>query len=172
LPLIQNVLEIAPGDSRATITLADAHLVAGMLDEADTVLDQALAEARGRRSPEAGMLYHRKAAVAGSRGDREGQLAHLQQGFSCDKNNGHIAAELADLAEALEQWDLAVRVLRTITLLEGPCAISRADAFLRQARISHRRGDRQRAVLWARKAKHEDPEAPEIAAFLAELGEA
>ena len=172
MPLIKQVLELAPGDGRATVTLVDAYLVAGMLDEADTVLDQAIAEAKGRRSPEAGMLYHRKAAVAGSRGDHQGQLAHLQQGFSCDKNNGHIAAELADLAEALEDWDLAVRVLRSITLLEGPCPITRADAFLRQARISHRKGDRQRAVLWARKAKHEDPQAVEVDAFLAELGEA
>jgi tetratricopeptide (TPR) repeat protein len=171
LPLIKAVLELVPGDGRATVTLADAYLVSGMLDEADAVLDQALAETKGRRSPEAGMLYHRKAAVAGSRGDHEGQLAHLQQGFACDKNNGHVAAELADLAEALEQWDLAVRVLRTITLLEGPCPITRADAFLRQARISYRRGDRQRAVLWARKAKHEDPDASEVDAFLAEIGE-
>jgi tetratricopeptide (TPR) repeat protein len=171
LPLIRSVLEISPGDARATLTLADAYLVSGMLDEADAVLDEALGEAKGRRSPEAGMLYHRKAAVAGGRGDHQGQLAHLQQGFTCDKNNGHVAAELADLAEALEQWDLAVRVLRTITLLEGPCPITRADAFLRQARISHRRGDRQRAVLWARKARQEDPDAPEIAAFFAELGE-
>jgi tetratricopeptide (TPR) repeat protein len=172
LPLIKSVLEISPGDGRATVTLADAYLVSGMLDEADGVLDEALAEARGRRTPEAGMLYHRKAAVAGSRGDHEAQIAHLQQGFACDKNNGHVAAELADLAEALEQWDLAVRVLRTITLLEGPCPITRADAFLRQARISYRRGDRQRAVLWARKAKHEDPDTPDVDAFLAELGEA
>lgn len=172
LPLIKEVLELSPGDGRATVTLADAYLVAGMLDEADIVLDEALGEAKGRRSPEAGMLYHRKAAVAGSRGDHEAQLAHLQQGFGCDKNNGHVAAELADLAEALEQWDLAVRVLRTITLHDGPCPITRADAFLRQARISHRRGDRQRAVLWARKAKHESPDAPEVEAFLAELGEA
>jgi Tfp pilus assembly protein PilF len=118
-----------------------------------------------------GMLYHRKAAVAATRGDHDGQLAMLQQAFTSDKNNGHVAAELAELAEALEQWDLAVRVLRTITLLDGDCPITRGDAFFRQARISYRRGDRQRAVLWARKAKHESPDAPEIDAFLAELGE-
>lgn len=171
LPLIRQVLELAPGDLRATVTLADAYLVGGMIGEADALLDETIAQAKGRRTPDTGMLYHRKAAVAASRGDHDSQLALLQQAFSCDKNNGHVAAELAELAEAMEQWDLAVRVLRTITLLDGPCPITRVDAFLRQARISYRKGDRQRAVLWARKAKHEAPDAPEVDAFLAEIGE-
>ncbi len=64
-----------------------------------------------------------------------------------------------------------MKVLRTITLIDGECPISRTSAFLRQAKIAHRRGDRQRAVLWARKAKHEEPESSEVADFLAELGE-
>ena len=47
--------------------------------------------------------------------------------------------------------------------------MSRPQAFLRQAQIALHRGDRQRAVLWARKAKHEGPDDPDVDEFLAQL---
>lgn len=170
LPVLEQVLQIVPGDLVATVSLADAHTALGDLDRADDLLDQAMAGLRGRRTPELALLQHRKARLAGARGDHDGQLELLQQAYLTDKNNGQIAAELADLAEAVEAFDLAVKVLRTITLLEDS-PITRTEAFLRQAKIAHRRGDRQRAVLWARKAKHEDGEDEQVAAFLADLGE-
>jgi tetratricopeptide (TPR) repeat protein len=171
LPYIQQVLSLSPGDAGATVTLADAYLATGQLDLADQILGDAIGDAKNKRSPQLALLIHRKARVAGARNDAQTQLALLQQAFTADKNNGLIAAELADLAEVLEVWDLAVRVLRTITLLDGPCPITRVQAFLRQAQICFRRGDRQRAVLWARKAKHEAPADPQVAEFLAALGE-
>jgi tetratricopeptide (TPR) repeat protein len=142
----------------------------GELDEAAAALDRAIEATGGRRSPELSALLHRKARIAGARGDHPAQLDLLQQAFATDKGNGQAAAELADLAEALEDWDLAVKVLRTITVLDE-CPISRTEAFLRQAKIAYRRGDRQRAVLWARKARQEEADNEEVAQFLAELGE-
>ncbi len=171
LPLVRGVLELVPGDLAATTLLADIHVALGEVDEAQALLDAASADPRPRKPPELALLHHARARTAGARGAVEEQLTELQAAFGHDKNNGQIAAELADLAEALEQWDLAVKVLRTITLIDGPCPITRTSAFLRQAKIAFRRGDRQRAVLWARKAKHEDPEAHDVAEFLAELGE-
>jgi tetratricopeptide (TPR) repeat protein len=170
LPVLAQIVELMPGDLVATVTLADAHTSLGDLDTADGLLDTAMSTLRGRRTPELALLQHRKARLAGARGDHQGQLELLQQAYLTDKNNGQIAAELADLAEAVEAYDLAVKVLRTITLLEDS-PISRTEAFLRQAKIAHRRGDRQRAVLWAKKAKHETPDAADVDAFLAELGE-
>jgi tetratricopeptide (TPR) repeat protein len=172
LPLVRAVVELRPGDFTAQLVLVDALLTAYEIDEAAGVLDAALADPKGKRPHELAALHHRRARIAGARGQHDEQLNELQAAFGHDKNNGDIAAELADLAEALEQWDLAVRVLRTITLIDGECPISRTSAFLRQAKIAHRRGDRQRAVLWARKAKHEGPDSTEVAEFLTELGEA
>lgn len=171
LPLVRAVVEANPHDIHATILLADSHLAAGEVTEAETVLDAVLAEGRSRKSAELALLHHRKARAAGARGAPDEQLAELQHAFGQDKNNGWIAAELADMAEALEDWDLAVKVLRTITLIDGECPINRTMAFLRQAKIAHRRGDRQRAILWARKAKHEDATSTEVLDFLAELGD-
>ncbi|MCA9649880.1 MAG: tetratricopeptide repeat protein [Myxococcales bacterium] len=170
LPLIRRVLELAPDDLVSSVLLIDAHMSMGELDAAESALDAAIEATGGKRSPELAALLHRKARIAGARGDHGSQLELMQQAFSTDKSNGQVAAELADLAEALEEFDLAVKVLRTITVLDD-CPITRVEAFLRQARIAHRRGDRQRAVLWARKARHEDPESEDVVAFLAELGE-
>ncbi len=171
LPLVRAVVEANPTDIHATILLADAHLAAGEVPEAEAVIDAVIAEGRTRKPSEVALLHQRKARAAGARGAPDEQLTELQTAFSHDKNNGWIAAELADMAEAVENWDLAVKVLRTITLIDGECPITRTMAFLRQAKIAHRKGDRQRAVLWARKAKHEEAENPDVMEFLAELGE-
>lgn len=167
--VLAEVLELAPGDIRASVTLADAHLAQGALDTAGEILQAAADSLRAPRGADAAMLFQRMARVAGSQGDTPRQLELLQSAFNADKQNGDVAAELADLAEVLEEWDIAVRVLRTITLLEGDCPISRPQAFLRQAQIALHRGDRQRAVLWARKAKHEGPDDPDVDQFLAQL---
>lgn len=170
LPILQEVVQLAPDDLLASIALADAFTALGELDSAEQIIDQGLEQVGARRTPELAALSHRKARIAGARGEATTQLELLQKAFAADKSNGQIAAELADLAEAVEEYDLAVKVLRTITLLDD-CAITRVEAFLRQAKIAYKRDDRQRAVLWARKARHEAPDSAEVAAFLEELGE-
>jgi tetratricopeptide (TPR) repeat protein len=126
-------------------------------------------EAAPGRSPELATLQLRKARLAEARGDRETQLAMLEKAFANDKQNGFIAAALADLAEEMENWDLATKVLRQIALLETECPISRAMSFVRQGRISLILGDAKRAVFWARRAQKEDPELAEANALLAEV---
>jgi hypothetical protein len=49
--------------------------------------------------------------------------------------------------------------------------MSRAVAYLRQGYIAERRGDRQKAVLWGRKALMEDPNCSEATDFLKQIGE-
>ena len=69
------------------------------------------------------------------------------------------------------EHDVALTALRAVTLAKTPGPMSRAMAFLLQARIAHERGEARRALLWARKAKSEDPELEEATVFLRELGE-
>ena len=64
-----------------------------------------------------------------------------------------------------------MEALRAITLSKVDGPMSRAMAFLKQAQISHERGESRRALLWARKARTEDPELQEAVDFLRELGE-
>lgn len=67
-----------------------------------------------------------------------------------------------------------MKALRAITL-HGPAGpLTVAVAFLRQAKIAHRRGDGDRAILFARRAAQEaeqgDPALAESRAFLKSVG--
>ena len=168
---LRAILDIDPNDAESVGLLADAYTASGQLDAAEQIIDAAIESAPAGRSPELANLQLRKARLAAARGDRDTQLAVLQLAFGNDKQNGFIAAELADLAEDIENWDLATKVLRQIALMEGvECPISRAMSFVRQGRISLIQGDAKRAVFWARRAIKEDPELAEAQALLTDSG--
>ena len=167
---LRQSLALRPTDQTVILLLVDACNAAGHPDQASAVLDGAIEAMRGRRSPELCILQHRKAAAAAAAGDQAQQLHWLKEAHNTDRNNGDVAVELADLAEQLEDYDLAIRVLRSIALMEA-APLSRAIAYLRQGYIAERRGDRQKAVLWSRKALMEDPNCAEATDFLRQLGE-
>lgn len=167
---LKQALELRPTDQAVNLLLVEAYTAAANYKAADEILEAAIEAMRGRRSPELGVLQHRKAKVAQAMGDQENELKWLKEAYHSDRNNGDVAVELADLAEKVEDWDLAIRVLRSIALMES-APISRAVAYLRQGFIAERRGDRQKAVLWGRKALMEDPNCAEATAFLQQIGE-
>lgn len=158
------------GDDHDTIVLlTDAHLQAGQLREATALLDAAIAAHRGRRSRELAVLQQRMARVAYATGDRNIEVAWLNAALDSDKQNVEIASELADVAQVVDNTELALKALRTITSMKGATATVRAVAMLRQGRIAFRQGDVRRAVLMAKKAQSEDPELADTATFLAEI---
>lgn len=167
---LKKALEIRPTDQAVNILLVEAYTSAGNHAAADEILDAAIEAMRGRRSPELCVLQYRKAKVAAAMENREQELHWLKEAYNSDRNNGDVAVELADLSEKMEDYDLAIRVLRSIALMET-APLSRAVAYLRQGYIAERRGDRQKAVLWGRKALMEDPNCVEATQFLQQIGE-
>jgi hypothetical protein len=96
----------------------------------------------------------------------------LRRAFETNRKDGVVAAELADLAEATNDIDLAVKALRAVTLAPASAGrLTPAMAFLRQARIAQRSGDRPKAVIFAKRALQEDPRLSDAAEFLREMGE-
>ena len=167
---LTQLLELLPEDAQARCLLSDSYTLQGQYDEAHQLLDDAIANTR-RTSPDLHLYHHRKAYVAAAQGDTATQLEQLKRAHHSNRKNGRIAAELADLAETLEEWDLAVATLRIIPTIEDECPITPAQALLRQGRIAYRLGDRKRALLCARRANLADGESEEVKAFLSELGE-
>ena len=100
-------------------------------------------------------------------GDKDGQLGWLKKAFDVDRKNGEIAAELAQLATEIGDYDLALKPLRAITLMDNPAPVTRPMALLWEAKIEHARGNRAKAELWAKKALREDPGFSEAQEFLA-----
>ncbi|HEY8379606.1 MAG TPA: tetratricopeptide repeat protein, partial [Nannocystis sp.] len=167
---LKQALKLRPSDQAVNLLLVEAFTAAGQFAEADAILDAAIEAMKGRRSPELCVLQHRKAMVAEAMGNQDQQLHWLKEAHNTDRNNGDVAVALAALAEKLEDFDLAIRVLRSIALMEA-APMSRAVAYLRQGYIAERRGDRQKAVLWGRKALMEDPNCAEATEFLRQIGE-
>ncbi|MGE0785424.1 MAG: hypothetical protein AB7S26_07040 [Sandaracinaceae bacterium] len=162
---------IQPEDHALAILLADAYVGTDRLQEAVELLQHTINGFKKRRSPELAAMQLRMARIAGLSGDPETQKEWLSVALDADKNNGEIAAELAELAMQLNDDDTALKALRVVTLQKEPGPMSKAVAFLHQAKIAYKGGDQQKAILWARRARLEDDSLREAEEFLTELGE-
>lgn len=169
-PLLQ-ALELQPGDFEVTILLADAYISANLIPETVQLLQQAIDQQGGRRSRELSALQHRMARAASS-SDRNTELQWLLAAFESYPQNGDVAAELAEVAMELGQYDIALKGLRALATAKTPGPISRAMAFLKQAQISSMQGDDRKATFLAKKALSTDPECVEAQQFLDHLGAA
>ena len=149
--------------------LLDGYVVAGAIDRAQALLTELLGDARNLKSEELGLLYQRQARLAAVAGDRDGQLAALKKALDADRKSVAIANELADLAEAMGDDDLALRALRVVAANPVKDAKVLAMAYLRQARIAYRGKDRARAIIFVKRALQEDPTLEEGKALLDQL---
>ncbi|NRA36199.1 MAG: tetratricopeptide repeat protein [Polyangiaceae bacterium] len=168
--LFQEALELLPGESKATICLSEAYLQVGQIQDAASLLDEAIRAKNKKRSPALAELQHAMAKVARGAGDTEALFAWLEAALMSDRQNGAVAAELAEAAMAREDMDLAVKALQAVTLLKTPGPMSKAEAYLRQGQIAQRRGDAKKATLLAKRSLAADGNYEEAKAFIAELG--
>ncbi len=168
-PALEASLALSPNDTEIAASLADIQLAVGAFEEAARLLDAAISACKGQRSPALCLLQQRKARVARAQEDTDEELKWLKQAVLTDRANGEVAIELADRAEEVEDWDIAIWVLKTIALMKTDAPLSRGQVFLRQGKISLLRGDKRRAILFGRQAQQEDPELEEAAEFLAEV---
>jgi tetratricopeptide (TPR) repeat protein len=167
----QRARELKPDDHETTLLVADVLIASAQIREAVELLMPAI-EGHKRRSPELAALQYRMAKAAAATGDRETQLAWLKRAFDVDRKDGMIAAELAQLATELGDYELALKPLRAITLNDSPGPVTRVMALLWEAKIEHARGNKAKAELWAKKALREDPTFAEAEEFLTQLSEA
>jgi hypothetical protein len=167
---LNEALVVRPGDEQTTLLLSDAYILAGAVEEAAQLVRPLAAAHKGKASPALAALHLRLARIAGAAGDRPGELAALGQALDADKKSSALAAEVANRAEEAGDDELGLKALRLIVAHNAPGPISVAEAFLRQARIAHRRGETERAIMFARRASHDatkgDPIYVEARGFL------
>ena len=165
----QKALELQPEDHGALMLNVDVLITSGQLEDAGRTLEAAIA-AQKKRTPELAVLQQRMGRVASMLGDKDGQLNWLKKAFDVDRKNAEVAAELAQLATEIGDYELALKPLRAITLMDNPAPVTRPMALLWEAKIEHARGNRAKAELWAKKALREDPAFADAQQFLDELG--
>ena len=141
----------------------------GAIDRAQALLSDLLSGAKTMKPEELGALYHRQSRLAAQLGDHDGQLSALKKALDADRRSVAIANELADLAEAIGDDDLALRALRVVAASPVKDGKVLGQAYLRQARIAHRSKDRARAIIFVKRALQEDPDLEEARALLDQL---
>ncbi|MDX2088817.1 MAG: hypothetical protein SFX73_13250 [Kofleriaceae bacterium] len=166
----QKALELQPEDHGALMLNVDVQITSNQLEDAARTLEAAIA-AQKKRTPELAVLQQRMGRVAAMQGDKDGQLNWLKKAFDVDRKNAEVAAELAQLATEIGDYELALKPLRAITLMDNPAPVTRPMALLWEAKIEHARGNRAKAELWAKKALREDPAFADAQQFLDELGQ-
>jgi len=162
-------LELRPDDHAALMLNVDVLIASQQLEDASRTLEAAI-QAQKKRTPELAVLQQRMGRVAAMMNDKDGQLNWLKKAFDVDRKNAEVAAELAQLATEIGDYELALKPLRAITLMENPSPVTRPMALLWEAKIEHARGNRAKAELWAKKALREDPAFVDAQQFLDELG--
>jgi tetratricopeptide (TPR) repeat protein len=162
-------LELQPEENAALMLNVDVLITSGQLEDAGRTLEAAIA-AQKKRTPELATLQQRMGRVCAMMNDKEGQLNWLKKAFDVDRKNAEVAAELAQLATEMGDYELALKPLRAITLMDNPSPVTRPMALLWEAKIEHARGNRAKAELWAKKALREDPQFADAQQFLDELG--
>jgi tetratricopeptide (TPR) repeat protein len=160
---------LVAGNLDVAITLGDALTRNGQHADARSVLEPHLAEAKKRRSKMLPALLRQMAHLSSAMGDGEAQLAWLNEAFDADRKNGQSAFELAVAASTLGQYELALKILRHISLMDDPTPMTRAGATFEQARIALHLGNPGQAELWTKKALREDPNMTAAQEFLAHL---
>jgi tetratricopeptide (TPR) repeat protein len=164
-------LELQPDDHAALMLNVDVLIASNALEDAQRTLDAAIA-AQKKRTPELAVLQQRMGRVCSMLNDKDGQLGWLKKAFDVDRKNAEVAAELAQLATEIGDYELALKPLRAITLMDNPAPVTRPMALLWEAKIEHARGNRAKAELWAKKALREDPQFADAQQFLDEIGQA
>jgi len=159
---LNEAMVIRSNDEEAALLLSDAYVLTGAFEEATALITPLIAARKGKASPALAAMYVRLAHIAGLANDRSGQLAALGHALDADKKNGDLAAEVADRAEEAGDDELSLKALRLIVAHASPGPIGMPEAFLRQARIAARRGETERAVMFARRASHDAPKGDPI----------
>ena len=119
-------------------------------------------------------LTLRTSWAAARRAIDSGQLAEARTHFDTlltqPVDDPEVHYEYAWLLRQLGDYELALKPLRAIALMENPQPVTRPMALLWEAKIENARGNRAKAELWAKKALREDPSFADAQTFLAELG--
>jgi tetratricopeptide (TPR) repeat protein len=103
----QKALELQPDDHAALMLNVDVLITSGQLEDAGRTLEAVIAGQK-KRTPELAVLQQRMARVSATLGDKDGQLNRLKKAFDVDRKNAEVAAELAQLATEMGDYELAL----------------------------------------------------------------
>lgn len=152
IPLFEQAAELLPDEMSVRLTLCQAYVEAGRLDDAATVLRGLLASYGGRRPKERAMVHYELARVLIAAKSRAEALEELEAALRIDPAHSDILYALASLALEMDQLDRASRGFRALLLNvrrardDQSTKLMRTEILFALSEISERQGEPDRAA--------------------------
>lgn len=169
--LLEQASKLAPEDRDLLLALCDAYSESGRGKDAIVALQQIVDSYGGKRVKELAAIYHRLAKAHVSEGNKKEGLAQLDQAFRITPGNLEILVDLGRLALDLEDLERAQKTFRALLLqrLDADSPITKAEVFYYLGAISHRQGDKQKAIQMLERAVDNDGELEVAKELLAKI---
>jgi len=178
ITVLEEARGLRPEEHEATVLMAEALSAAGRRGDAMSLLRQAVAGQKNRRSKQLAAFFRGISRIQLAEGDLSEALESLTKAFDSDPQSSQLAMELGQFAVDLDDEEIAQRAFRAVTMMKvlpsgadggGTTAASKALAYYHLGRIAEAQGDRRRAKLMVEKAVAEDPNLEMARALLEQL---
>jgi len=171
VPLLERASERVPQDRELLLVLCDAYNAAGRGRDAANVLERIIASFGTKRTKELSLYHHRLGRALISLGERDLALAQFDLAFKIDPGSVEVLRDLGMLSLESGDLDRAQKTFRALLLqkLDANAGISKGEVFLRLGEISHKQGDKPKAIQMLERAIENDPQLAQAKTMLAEL---
>jgi golgin subfamily B member 1 len=169
--LLERATALAPTDRDLLLALCDSYSAAGRSKDAAAALEKVVASFAGKRSKELAAIHQRLSRAYLADGDKARALAELDHAFKIDPGSVPILRDLGTLSLDVGDLDRAQKTFRGLLLqrLEPGAPITKAEVFYYLGEISHRQGDKPKAVQMLERAIENDVNLTKAKDLLAEL---
>jgi tetratricopeptide (TPR) repeat protein len=169
--LLEKAADLAPQDRDLLLALCDAYSTAGRGKEAASALEKIVASFAGKRSKELATIHQRLSRAYLAEGDKGRALSELDQAFKIDPGSVAILRDLGTLSIETGDLDRAQKTFRALLLqkLDASSPISKGEVFFYLGDISHRQGDKAKAIQMLERALENEAGLAKAKELLAEL---
>ncbi|MGB1698612.1 MAG: tetratricopeptide repeat protein, partial [Nannocystaceae bacterium] len=128
--------------------------------------------ARNARSKSLAVYLTRLARIELSEGRRDEAMAMLDRAYGMDSTNVELLMVLGDIHEQTQSWEDALKVYRAMLLQNADRSglLRRGDIYLHLSEIHRQLDELPKAQAMLRRGLQEDPEHPDLALRLQQLG--
>jgi tetratricopeptide (TPR) repeat protein len=171
VPLLERAAELAPQDRELLLLLCDAYSAASRERDATQVLERIIASFGTKRTKELSLYHHRLGRALSRLGDRDVALTQLDLAFKIDPGSIEVLRDLGTLAIDIGDLERAQKTFRALLLqkLDANSGITKGEVFLRLGEISHKQGDKPKAIQMLERALENEPGLAQAKTMLAEL---
>lgn len=169
--LLEKASALVPDDRELLLALCDAYTASGRGKDAVATLEKIKESFGGKRSKELGGIHQRLAQAYLADGDKAKALTELDAAFKIDPGAIATLRDLGMLTLETGDLDRAQKTFRALLLqkLEPPAPITKAEVFFYLGDISHRQGDKAKAIQMLDRALENDAKLEKAKELLAQL---